>query len=219
MVSPPEGGRTPSPRRIESFMLAGAAGEVEALLEEPESGPAREACLVCHPHPLYGGTMHNKVVYRLARGLRQSGAVVLRFNFRGVGRSHGVHDSGNGELQDAGLLMEWLRTRYPSLPYSVAGFSFGARIALRLGCALAGTSRVIAVGLPTRSGNFDYLHTCSTPKIFIQSVNDEHGPRKELEPLYERFAEPKRMYWVEAADHFFVNGLDALEQTVNRLEP
>jgi len=205
------------PRRIESYLLDGAAGKIEALLEEPETGPAREACLVCHPHPLYGGTMHNKVVYRLARGLRRSGSIVLRFNFRGVGRSQGAHDQGTGELEDARLLLDWLRARYPSLPYAVAGFSFGARIALRLGCALAGTGRVIAVGLPTRSSNLDYLETCATPKIFIQSVNDEHGPRKEFEPLYESFAEPKQMRWIEAADHFFLDGLDALEDTVYRL--
>src|SRR6266704_348259 len=111
------------PRRIESYLLDGAAGKIEALLEEPETGPAREACLVCHPHPLYGGTMHNKVVYRLARALRRSGSVVLRFNFRGVGRSQGEHDHGKGELEDAAGMMDWLRARYPGLPYAAAGFS------------------------------------------------------------------------------------------------
>src|SRR6202011_2933909 len=149
-----------SPRRIESYSLDGAAGRIEALLEEPESGEPGEACLVCHPHPLYGGTMHNKVVYRLARALRRSGAVVLRFNFRGVGKSQGAHDHGAGELEDAALLLEWLRSRYPDLPYSVAGFSFGSRIALRLACSLEGTRRAIAVGLPTQSGSYDYLRAC-----------------------------------------------------------
>ena len=153
-------------RRIESYLLDGAAGKIEALLEEPETAPAREACLVCHPHPLYGGTMHNKVVYRMARGLRRSGSIVLRFNFRGVGRSQGVHAHGDGELDDARMLMDWLRSRYPALPYAVAGFSFGSRVALRLGCSLSGTRRVIAVGLPTRSNSLDYLKTCTTPKIF-----------------------------------------------------
>ena len=123
-------------RRIESYLLDGAAGKLEALLEEPESVEPREACLICHPHPLHGGTMHNKVVYRMARALRSSGSVVLRFNFRGVGRSEGQHDKGAGELADARLMMDWLRARYPELPYSAAGFSFGARIALRLACSL-----------------------------------------------------------------------------------
>src|ERR1051325_4392157 len=100
-------------RRIESYLLNGAAGKLEAILEEPEDTPVREACLVCHPHPLYGGTMHNNVVYRMARALRRSGSAVLRFNFRGVGRSEGAHDHGAGEFEDARLLMDWLRERYP----------------------------------------------------------------------------------------------------------
>src|SRR5436305_588828 len=86
--------------------------KLKAVPEEPESGEPREACLVCHPHPLYGGTMHNKVVYRMARALRRSGSVVLRFNFRGVGKSEGAHDQGAGELDDAYLCLEWLRARY-----------------------------------------------------------------------------------------------------------
>jgi alpha/beta superfamily hydrolase len=205
-------------RRIESYLLDGAAGKIEALLEEPETEPAREACLVCHPHPLYGGTMHNKVVYRMARGLRRSGSIVMRFNFRGVGRSQGLHDHGVGELDDARILMDWLRSRYHALPYSAAGFSFGARIALQLGCSTPGTRRAVAVGLPTRSSSLDYLKTCATPKIFIQCVNDEHGPRTELETLYQDFAPPKQIYWVEAADHFFLNGLDALEEAIYQLK-
>jgi alpha/beta superfamily hydrolase len=205
-------------RRIESYLLDGSAGKIECLLEEPESSEPGEACLVCHPHPLYGGTMHNKVVYRMARALRQSGAVVLRFNFRGVGRSQGAHDDGAGELEDARLLMDWLRSRYPALPYSAAGFSFGSRIALRLGCSLIGVRRIIAVGFPTKSGNFDFLKTCATPKIFVQSTNDEHGPRPELEAIYKDFADPKQIHWVEAADHFFRDGLDALETTILQLQ-
>ena len=202
-----------APRRLESLLLDGAAGKIEALLEEPES-TAREISLVCHPHPLYGGSMHNKVVYRMARGLRRAGSVVLRFNYRGVGLSEGAHDHGAGELEDAHLLMDWLRARYPELPYSIAGFSFGSRIALRLGCARQQVRRVIAVGVPTRSGNFDYLQTCRTAKIFVQSTHDEHGPRPELEALYQEFSEPKQIYWVESADHFFRDGLDAFEETI-----
>jgi alpha/beta superfamily hydrolase len=207
-----------SPRRIESYFLDGAAGKIECLLEEPESREASEACLVCHPHPLYGGTMHNKVVYRMARALRRSGSVVLRFNFRGVGKSEGAHDQGAGELEDAGLLLEWLRLRYTALPYSVAGFSFGSRIALRLGCSVEGVRRVIAVGFPTKSANVEYLKKCVTPKVFVQSTNDEHGPRPELETIYRDIAEPKQIHWVPAADHFFRDGLDALEETILQLK-
>jgi alpha/beta superfamily hydrolase len=207
-----------SPRRIESYFLDGAAGKIEALLEEPESGEASEACLVCHPHPLYGGSMHNKVVYRMARALRRSGSVVLRFNFRGVGRSEGAHDQGAGELEDARLLLEWLRSRYPALAYSAAGFSFGSRIALRLGCSRVGMRRIIAVGFPTKSGTFEYLKNCQTPKVFVQSTQDEHGPRPELEAIYRDVADPKQIHWVPATDHFFRDGLDALEDTIFQLQ-
>ena len=207
-----------SPRRIESYFLDGAAGKIEALLEEPEWGEPREACLVCHPHPLYGGTMHNKVVYRMARALRRSGSVVLRFNFRGVGKSEGAHDQGAGELDDAYLCLEWLRARYPGLPYSVAGFSFGSRIALRLGCSLEGLRRIIAVGFPTKLANVEYLKNCLTPKIFVQSTHDEHGPQPELEAVYREVAEPKQIHWVSATDHFFRDGLDGLEETILQLK-
>jgi len=203
-------------RRIESHLLDGAAGKLECLLEEPEE-ELREACLVCHPHPLYGGTMHNKVVYRMARALRRSGSVVLRFNFRGVGKSQGSHDHGAGEFEDARILLDWLRSRYPELPFSTAGFSFGSRIASRVGCSLNDTNRTILVGFPTSNGGFEHLKTCYVPKVFIQSTNDQYGPRTQLESLYASFAEPKQIQWIEASDHFFQGGLDALEETIYQL--
>ncbi len=202
-------------RRIESHQIEGPAGKLEALLEEPEDGAPREACLVCHPHPLFGGTMHNKVVYRLARGMRRAGAVVLRFNFRGVGTSEGVHDHGRGEVEDARTALRFLRERYPGLPYSMAGFSFGSRVAMELGCTLESPPvRVIAAGFPTRRGSFEYLAACGVPKFFIQSTNDEHGPREELEAAFQRFAEPKSLEFIEAGDHFFAGSLDRLEEAV-----
>jgi alpha/beta superfamily hydrolase len=206
------------PRRIESLLIDGPAGKLEALLEEPEQESAavpREACLVCHPHPLFGGTMHNKVVYRIARGMRRSGAVVLRFNFRGVGRSEGAHDQGAGELEDARAALGVLRQRYPDLPYSMAGFSFGSRVILRLGCSIQ-PARLVAVGFPTRQGGFDYLATCAIPKFFLQSTMDEFGPREELEAAFRGFAEPKRLEFIEAGDHFFAGGLDDLEEAIKK---
>ena len=101
------------PRRIESLLIDGPAGKLEALLEEPDDQAPREAVLVCHPHPQYGGTMHNKVVYRIARGMRRAGAVALRFNYRGVNLSEGKYDDGAGELEDARAVLEFLRARYP----------------------------------------------------------------------------------------------------------
>ena len=203
-------------RRIESHLIDGPAGQLESILEEPEVGNPREACVVCHPHPLYGGTMHNKVVYRIARGLRKSGSVVLRFNFRGVGRSVGKHDEGRGEVEDARAALDWLLVRYPELPYALAGFSFGSRVIFRLGCTLENPdpARLIGVGFPTKRESAAYLKACHVPKFFIQSTNDEHGPKAELEAIYAEAAEPKHLTFIEAADHFFADNLDGLEETI-----
>jgi alpha/beta superfamily hydrolase len=202
-------------RKLESHLLGGPAGNLEALLEEPEDQSPVRAALVCHPHPLYGGTMHNKVVHRLARGLRRKGAVVLRFNFRGVGKSEGEHAHGVGEIEDARAALAWLRGRYPALPYALAGFSFGARVILGLGCAQPDPPQVmIAAGFPTRAGPADHLERCAVPKLFIQSTKDQYGPRAELEAVFERMAAPKRLVWIDAEDHFFSGGLEELERVV-----
>ena len=202
------------PRRIESHWIDGPAGRLEALLEEPEYGQPRLAALVCHPHPLYGGTMHSKVVYRIARGLRRSGCVVLRFNFRGVGKSQGEHGHLAGEIEDARASLAWLRERYPALPFALAGFSFGARAITELGCAVADARFLLAAGFPVKLGGADYLGRCAIPKTFIQSTHDPYAPRAEFEALYAAFSEPRRLIWIEAADHFFAGGLDELERAV-----
>ncbi len=206
------------PRRIEAHLLDGPAGKLEALLEPPEDVLPRAVALVCHPHPLFGGTMHNRVVYRVARALRSSGHAVLRFNFRGVGKSEGRHDLGVGEIADARAALDWLRSRYPGLPYTLAGFSFGSRVILSLGCALPGAQRLIALGFPAKRDPVGVLAQCTAPKVFIQSTHDEHGPRKEMEALYAQVAEPKRLIWVAADDHFFSGGLDELEDQVAKLD-
>ena len=205
------------PRRIESHLLDGPAGKLEALLDVPDDDAPRAIAVVCHPHPLFGGTMHNKVVYRVARALRCSGYIVLRFNFRGVGQSQGRHDDGAGEIEDARAALDWLRIRYPGLPYTLAGFSFGARVSLSLGCALPDAGRLIALGFPAKLEPPGTLAHCTVPKVFIQSTQDEHGPRREMEAFYAGVAEPKRLIWVEARDHFFAGGLEELERQVAAL--
>jgi alpha/beta superfamily hydrolase len=205
------------PRKIESLFLNGPAGRLEALLEEPEDGEPREAALVCHPHPQHGGTMHNKVVYRIARGLRSTGAVVLRFNYRGVNLSEGQYAHGEGELEDARAALAYLRERFPALPFTLAGFSFGSRIVLKLGCEGIGARRVIAVGFPTAYKDRSFLEGCTVPKVFLQSTRDQYGPLSELEPLVASLAEPKKLIVVEAGDHFFAGALDQLELAIGGL--
>lgn len=203
-------------RRIETLFLAGPAGRLEALLEEPGGAGPRFAALVLHPHPLGGGTMHNKVVYRMARGLRAEGAVTLRFNFRGVHLSEGVHDNGRGEVDDARAAKEFLTGRYRHLPLVVAGFSFGSRIALQV---WEGARRVILAGYPTVYRQHSLLDRCPLLRIFIHSTQDEFGPREELERLYRRLWGPKQLHWIEARDHFFAGALDEFEQAVRRAAP
>jgi uncharacterized protein len=200
-------------------MVDGPAGRIEALLEEPEDREPLEVAVVCHPHPRHGGTMHNKVVYRIARGLRRLGATVLRFNFRGVHLSEGTYDQGEGEVEDARAALDYVLGRYPGLPFSLAGFSFGSRVALRLGCSRGDTARVIAVGFPSVYHDKDPIGLCGVLKIFIQSTGDEYGPSQDLFEYYGRLREPKQLIWVDARDHFFSGALGEFEEAVYRIGP
>jgi alpha/beta superfamily hydrolase len=198
-------------RRMETLFLAGPAGRLEALLEEPGAGEPRAAALVLHPHPLGGGTMHNKVVYRMARALRELGAVTLRFNFRGVHLSEGQHDHGRGEVDDARTARDFLAARYPGLPLVIAGFSFGSRVALQ---CWQGARRVYVVGFPTIYRQYSLLDQCPVLRVFVHSTNDEFGPREQLQLVYDRLWGPKRLHWVEARDHFFAGNLEGFEQVI-----
>lgn len=205
-------------RRIESLFLAGPAGRLEALLEEPEGEAAPvAAALICHPHPKGGGTMHNKVVYRIARALRQAGYVVLRFNYRGVNLSEGSFDGGIGETEDARVALGELRRRYPELPILMSGFSFGSRIALRLAGQEAGLTGVIAVGFPTTKPGQEYVYEIRIPKFFVHSTVDEFGPYEQFRTFYESLPEPKELTWIEAGDHFFKDKLDEFERVIGEI--
>ncbi len=161
--------------------------------------------------------MFNKVVHRLARGLRRTGSVTLRFNYRGVNLSEGEYDRGVGEVEDARAALMFLRKTYPGTPLTAAGFSFGSRIVLKLGCEENNIARVIAVGFPTEYQKMETLGGCHVPRYFIQSTNDEFGPRGEMQRYVDGLEGPKRLMWVSAADHFFSNALDIFEETVTRL--
>ena len=205
------------PRRIETLFLNGPQGRLEALLEEPEFEPPVEAAVVCHPHPQFGGTMHNKVVYRIARGLRKAGCVVLRFNYRGVNLSEGEYANGIGETEDSRTALRELQSRYPDLPVMAAGFSFGSRVALRLASTEDVIRRVIAVGFPTRIEEKEFVYAVTVPRYFVQSTNDEFGPRDALAQVFETLAEPKELHWVAAADHFFKENLDGFEHVIESI--
>lgn len=204
-------------RRIESLFLTGEAGKLEALLEEPEDGKPVEAAVVCHPHPQGGGTMHNKVVYRLARGLRKTGCAVLRLNFRGVNLSEGEYGGGIGETDDARVALREVEARYPGLPVMAAGFSFGSRVALRLTSQDPGIGRVLAVGFPTRVDEREFVYAVRVPKFFVQSTNDEYGPASEFQEVYDSLPKPKELTWVTAADHFFRDNLDSFERAIEEI--
>ncbi|MBC7292615.1 MAG: hypothetical protein H5T84_00670, partial [Thermoleophilia bacterium] len=143
----------------------------------------------------------------------------LRFNFRGVGRSEGSYDEGRGEIEDARAALQWLRQEYPELPLWLAGFSFGARVALALGCQEELVGRILAVGLPVQDPEREaqVYSGCTREKIFLQSTHDEFGPKDLLERFVALLPGPKRLLWVEAADHFFGDALDSLEEAVMRI--
>lgn len=191
-----------------SFFLQGPAGRLEALLWTTAEVDSKFAALVCHPHPLFGGTMHNKVVYQAAKALHQRGAPVLRFNFRGAGLSEGEHDRGIGEQEDVRAALDYLAVEFPGKPILLAGFSFGSWVGLRVGCADERVNRLIALGLPVNNVDASYLRSCAKPKLFLQGGKDQFGSRENLEALFATLPAPKQLVFVEGADHFFTGHLD-----------
>lgn len=185
--------------------LRGPTGKLEAVLNTG-SGNARFAALVCHPHPLGGGTMHNKVVYHAMKVFSGLGLPVLRFNFRGVGLSEGTHDHGPGELNDARAALDWLDANL-GLPVLVAGFSFGSFISLQLGCGDPLVHGLVGLGVPYRAEGrsyaYEFLERCPQPKLFISGAEDQFGPRALMNPILKHAAEPREIIWIEGAEHFF----------------
>lgn len=198
-----------------SFFLAGPAGQLEAQLWTSRVENPAFAALVCHPHPLYGGTMHNKVVYQTAKAIHQLGAPVLRFNFRGAGMSAGEHDRGVGERDDVRAALDYLAAEFPGKPVVLAGFSFGSYVGLRVGCEDARVTRLIALGLPVDNVDASFLRGCGKPKLFIQGGNDQFGSRANLEALFASLPEPKRLVFIGGADHFFEGHLEELAPVIH----
>ena len=197
-----------------SFFIPGPAGSLEALLWTASAEPPESVALVCHPHPLFGGTMHNKVVYQTAKTLHEAGMPVLRFNFRGAGLSQGVHDEGREEIGDVRAAIDYLAQEYPGAPIVLAGFSFGSYVGLRAGCGDARVTRLIGLGIPVNRWDMAYLRQCAKPKLFISGGNDEFGAREKIEALFESVPEPKKLKIVEGADHFFTGKLNEVGETI-----
>jgi len=194
------------------FDLPVSHGRLEALLKEPKA--PRRAAVVCHPHPQAGGTMNNNVVYRVAKALEERGTAVLRFNFRGVGRSTGSYGEGVAECEDAQAALDFMAARHPGLPLWIAGFSFGSRVGLLTGIRDPRVSRLLGVGLAVRMFDLSFLEgpRGGKPLAVIQGANDEYGGREDIEGLVARLDEPKRLTIVEGATHLFPGKLDELER-------
>lgn len=190
-------------------------GWLEAVLREPTAAP-RGAAVVCHPHPLHGGTMHTKAVYRAAQGLTDAGLVALRFNFRGVGVSTGSHDDGHGEKDDLRAALEWLEARYPSLPLVVGGFSFGSMVGLGVGAEDRRVVALLGLGLPVGKAEYDYsyLARAEKPVLVIQGENDEFGSGRAAAEALRPLGAHITLVRISGADHYFVERLDELRETV-----
>jgi alpha/beta superfamily hydrolase len=207
---------------IRSLFLDGPAGRLEALLNAGAEN-ATHAAVVCHPHPLFGGTLHNKVVFHTMKALHSFGFPVLRFNFRGAGLSHGEHDQGIGEVDDVRAAMDWLDREF-HLPLIFAGFSFGAAVGLRASYDDERVRALIGVGAPVvpvaadseepRVYTFDFLRECTKPKLFVSGARDQFGPRAKLEAMVNSIPEPKKLVVIEGADHFFEGRLRELRETI-----
>jgi uncharacterized protein len=191
-------------------------GRLEAILKEPRTGAARGVALVLHPHPLGGGTMHNKVVFRAASALNDAGLVALRINFRGVGQSTGEHDEGRGETEDARAALDYLARTYPGQPITLAGFSFGSRVGMEVGLADERVRNLISIGTPVDKYDFTFLQECGKPILFVHGEHDEYGQVAHLQALIEKI-NPEvnaRLVVIKGADHFFNDHLDEMKRAI-----
>jgi len=192
----------------------GPAGRIEAILKEP-AAPVTRAAIVCHPHPLFGGTMHNKVVFRIARAFQDAGFAVLRFNFRGAGRSEGEHDEGRGEKDDLRAAISFIEEKYPGAEIWLAGFSFGAAVMLRAAACDDRVRAIVAVGVPISKHDFSEIARCRKPKLFVQGSLDQYGSVGDLERFFAALEGPKELEIIEGSDHFFEGRLPELADAVS----
>ena len=200
-----------NPKPLRHVDVHSSAGRLEALYRELQD-PAGVA-VVCHPHPLGGGTLHNKVVFRAARGLESANVATLRFNFRGAGASQGTHDAGEGEQGDVQAAIDWIVKKHPGKKLLVGGFSFGAWVSSRVACELPYVDGIFLIGTPVNKYDFRFLRNCERPILFLQGTQDEFGDAAKLEKLVPQVRNAESVV-VTGADHFFTHQLDAVEETL-----
>ncbi|MEO6463450.1 MAG: alpha/beta fold hydrolase [Candidatus Eisenbacteria bacterium] len=193
----------PADARVRKVLVPSPIGPLEGVYEFVEGVAPRALAVVCHPHPLYAGTMHNKVVFRTAEAFQRAGFATLRFNFRGVGASPGRHDDGKGEQDDAKAAIGWLQAQHPEVPLALAGFSFGGSVALNTGPGDERVRLIWAVAPGVGRRDFSHLALSDKPKGVVQGTADELCPVADLERAFPAWADPKAKYLVDGADHFF----------------
>jgi uncharacterized protein len=205
---------------VGNLFITAPHGRLEAILKEPREQPARGLALVLHPHPLGGGTMHNKVVFRAASALNDAGLVTLRINFRGVGQSTGEHDEGRGEVEDARAALDYLVGQYREMPITLAGFSFGSRVGMEVGIADDRVRDLISIGTPVEKYDFSFLRACRKPILFVHGDRDEFGGVEKLRTLVASLPPEShaRLVVIENADHFFQGRLDELKRVITEWE-
>ena len=195
--------------------IPGAVGLLEALIDKP-AGTPRAAVVFAHPLPIEGGTMHTKVMFQGAKALARTGCAVLRFNFRGVGRSAGVWDEGRGELDDFRAAVDYMAAQHPGLQIWAAGFSFGSWVAASAGAADDRVCAVILIAPPVNKYEFPALKTSAKPKFIIHGESDELIPLKAVRQFYAALQDPKELVEIDRANHLFEGQAsevgDALEE-------
>src|SRR6185503_7891223 len=189
-------------------------GRLEAILKEPRELPAKGVALVLHPHPLGGGTMHNKVVFRAAAALNDACLITLRINFRGVGQSSGEHDEGRGETEDVRTGLDYLATNYPDHEITLCGFSFGARVGLEVGIPDPRVKKLISIGTPVDKYDFEFLQKCRKPILFVHGEHDEYGNLQRLRELVNKLEAPAKLEVIKGAGHFFDDQLNELKRVI-----
>lgn len=204
---------TAAPPRAEPLVIAGPAGGLEALLEAPPGASSTEYAVICHPHPLHGGTLQNKVVYTLARAFQALGLPTLRFNFRGVGASEGTYDHGRGETEDAMAVIDWGRQRWPGAAVSLAGFSFGALVVMRA-AQRAHPTRVVCVAPPVERPEASAVAPPACPWLIVQGDADEIVDHRQVAAFAARCSPAPTLRVLAGVDHFFHGRLQELQATV-----